>query len=135
MKSLDGLMQGCFLHEKLNQVDRLTQLISRFMSLPLENRLWPLVRGKHLILLTDDTQFATQARFMQKPLTQYLNEQTELRITRLEIKLMSVPLPKKRRQLSRKTVSTKTADVLSSIASGIEDQELQDALRRLAQIN
>ena len=132
MKSVNGLMQDYFLHERLDQFDQLTQLISTFMSLPLENRLWPLVRGRNLILLTDDPQFATQARFMDKPLRQYINEQTELKVSRLEVRLMSVPLPKKRRQLNRQHLSAQTADVISSIAESIDDQGIQESLKKLA---
>lgn len=132
MKRVNGLVQNYFLHERLNQFDQLTQLISTFMALPLENRLWPLVRGRCLVLLTDDPQLATQARFMHKPLCQHISKHTELKISRLEVKLMSVPLQKKRRQLNRQTVSTETANVISSIAEGIEDQEIQEALKRLA---
>ncbi len=133
MKTINGLVQGYFLHERLNQFDRLTQLISAFMSLPLENRLWPLVRGRRLVLLTDDPQLATQARFMHKSLCKYVSEHTEVTVNRLEVKLMSIPLQKKRRQLNRQAISTETTDVISSIAESIEDQELQRALQQLAE--
>lgn len=135
MKNVNGLMRDYFLHEKLDQFDQLTRLIGTFMSLPLENRLWPLVRGRILVLLTDDPQFATQARFMHKSLCQYISANTELKISRLEVKLMSVPLPKKRRQLNRQSVSIETANVISSIAEGIDDQDLQETLKRLAESN
>lgn len=133
MKSVNGLLQNNFLHERLNQFDQLTQLISEFMSLPLENRLWPLVRGRRLILLTDDPQLATQARFMYKPLCAYIRERSEYKVSNLEVKLMSIPLQKKRHQLNRKGVSTKTAGIIHSIAESIEDQELLEALQRLAE--
>ena len=135
MKSVNGLMQNYFLHERLSQFDRLTQIISNFMSLPLENRLWPLVRGRRLILLTDDPQFATQARFMHKPLCQHIREHTELNVSRLEVKLMSVPLQKRRRQLNRQAISPEAAGIISSIAGSIDDQELQTALQKLAENN
>ena len=125
MKSVNGLMQNHFLHERLNQFDKLTQLISEFMSIPLENRLWPLARGRRLILMTDDPHLATQARFMHKALCAHIREHTGLKINSLDIKLMNVPLQKKRRQMKRQAVSNETADIISSIAEGIEDQELQ----------
>lgn len=133
MKTVNGLMQNHFLHERLHQLDQLTELIGNFMSLPLENRLWPLVRGRRLILMTDDPHFATQVRFMHKPLLKHIREQPGLKISQLEVRLMSVPLQKKRRQLSRQRLSTETANIMSSIAEGIEDQELQQTLKRLAE--
>ena len=135
MKNVNGLMRDYFLHERLSQFDQLNQLIGTFMSLTLDNRLWPLVRGRTLVLLTDDPQFATQVRFMHKSLCQYISTNTELEISRLEVKLMSVPLPKKRRHLSRQSISIETERVISSIAEGIDDQDLQETLKRLAASN
>jgi len=132
MKKVNRLIQHNFLNERLHQFDQLTQLISEFMSLPLENRVWPLLRGRRLILLTDDPHLATQARFMAKPLCNHLKEQTGHTIKGIDIKLMSLPLTKNNGRLGRNKISAQTAEVISSIATSIEDQELQEVLQRLS---
>lgn len=136
MRKINNVIQDNFLHERLNQFDQLTQLICNFMSLPLENRVWPIIRGRRLILMTDDPQLATQARFMQKPLCKHINDQTQIKINHkisgLDIKLMSMPLTRKGKHLGRNKISEQTSEILGSIAESIDDQELQTVLQRLA---
>ncbi|MGB1008796.1 MAG: hypothetical protein ACPGVP_03685 [Thiolinea sp.] len=132
MKKVNRLVKNNFLNERLNQFDQLTELISTFMSHPLENRVWPLIRGRRLILMTDDPQLATQARFMEKPLCKHLNQQNSLKLSGVDVKLVNMPLTRKGKRLNRNPISTDTADVISSIAESIDDKELQHALQRLS---
>lgn len=132
MEKVNRLIKGNFLNERLNQFDQLTQLISTFMSLPLENRVWPLLRGKRLILMTDDPHLATQARFMAKPLANHISKKTCLKIKGIEIKLMSMPLARADKNRSRQKASAKTAAIIESIAESIDDPELQSTLQKLA---
>ena len=132
MKKVNKLIQDNFLNERLHQFDQLTQLISTFMSLPLENRVWPLIRGRRLVLLTDDPHLATQARFMEKPLCNHLKEKIGHKLSGVDIKLMSMPLARNSDRLSRNKISAQSAEIIDSIATSIEDKELQDALKRLS---
>ena len=102
------------------------------MSMPLENRVWPLVKGRRLILMTDDPHLATQVRFMEKALCNHISKNTQLKISGADIKLMSMPLARSERNLSRNKMSAQTAGILSSIAESIDDEALQNALQRLA---
>lgn len=131
MKKVDYLIKGNFISQRLNQFDQLTQAIEEFVSMPLENRVWPMMRGRRLTLLTDDPHLATQARFMEKQLCKHINTKLGLRIIGVDIKVMSMPLARKRATMSRKKASPQTTTIVRSIADSIEDPELQAALKRL----
>lgn len=131
MKKVGYVIKGNFISQRLNQLDQLTQAIEEFISMPLENRVWPMIRGRKLTLLTDDPHLATQARFMEKQLCKHINTKLCLRITGVDIKVMSLPLARKRKGMSRKKASPQTTEIVRSIADSIEDPELQAALRRL----
>ncbi|CAA6807246.1 MAG: Unknown protein [uncultured Thiotrichaceae bacterium] len=131
MKKVDYLIKGNFISQRLNQFDQLTQAIEEFVSMPLENRVWPMIRGRRLTLLTDDPHLATQARFMEKQLCKHINTKLGLRIIGVDIKVMSLPLARKRAAISRKKASPQTTEVVRSIANSIADPELQAALKRL----
>lgn len=131
MKKVDYLIKGNFISQRLNQFDQLTQAIEEFVSMPLENRVWPMIRGRRLTLLTDDPHLATQARFMEKQLCKHINTKLGLRIIGVDIKVMSLPLARKREAMSRKKASPQTTEIVRSIADSIADPELQAALKRL----
>ncbi len=131
MKKVDCLIKGNFLSERLDQFDQLAGVIEAFFQLPLDNRVWPLLRGRKLILMTDDPHLATQARFMQKPLCRHINTELKLNISGVDIKIMSLPLAQKGRNIDRPRVNQQTAKIINSIADTIEDPELQSALKQL----
>ncbi len=131
MKKVDYLIKGNFISQRLNQFDQLTQAIEEFVSMPLENRVWPMIRGRRLTLLTDDPHLATQARFMEKQLCKHINTKLGLRIIGVDIKVMSLPLARKRDAMGRKKASPQTTEIVRSIADSIADPELQAALKRL----
>jgi hypothetical protein len=131
MKKVNYLIKDNFLSKRLNQFDQLTQIIEEFMSMPLNNRVWPLLRGRRLVLMTDDPHLATQARFMQKPLCKHINAKLKLKISGVDIKVMSLPFARKDHNMSRNRASQQTTEIVESIADSIQDPELQAALKRL----
>lgn len=131
MKKVNYLIKDNFLSKRLNQFDQLTEIIEAFLSMPLENRVWPLMRGRKLVLMTDDPHLATQARFMQKPLCKHINTKLKLKISGVDIKVMSLPLARKGQNIGRNQVGTQTTRIVESIADSIPDPELQAALKRL----
>ncbi|MEZ5536981.1 MAG: hypothetical protein R3F02_15335 [Thiolinea sp.] len=131
MKKVDYLLKDNFLSERLNQLDQLTTAIEELVSMPLTNRVWPLIHGRKLTLLTDDPHLATQARFMQKPLCKHINTKLKLKLSGVDVKVMSLPLARKNKNMSRNRVDPQTKEVVTSIADSIEDPELQTALKRL----
>lgn len=120
------------LTERLNQFDKLTAEIGQFLSLPLENRVWPVLKNHRLTLLTDDPHLATQARFQQHTLSKHLSKRLNFKIRGLHIKLISLPLARFDQKNNRITLSDDAATTMNNIAQSIEDTELQEAVMRLA---
>lgn len=132
MKKVNQLISNPYLHERLEQLDRLTIILEQCLGLSLENRVWPLLRKRRLILLTDDPHFATQARFMQKALCKHLDDQLHLKISAVDIKLLSLPLASNNQNSTRNQISNKTREILDSIADSIGDETLSASLKRVA---
>lgn len=120
------------LQAQLQQLELLTQAIERYTRTPLQNRIWPLIRQRRLLILTDDPHFATQARFMQKTLCHHLNKELNLKLIAMDIKLIAMPLASFAQKRSRTAMTAPTAQALSSIAEHIQDEGLRQALIRVA---
>ncbi len=116
------------LSERLDQFDKLSQLISQHTNMRLENRIWPMVRNRRLLVLTDDPHFATQARFTQKTLCHHLNKELSLKLNGMDIKLIAMPLASSGRKTGRTSMSEQTIETLTSIAQQIQDEGLRQAL-------
>lgn len=120
---------------KLHQLDALTRVIAHFFSIPtqhLDNRVWPVLKNQRLTLLTDDTHFATQARFQQQALRKYLSNHLNTNIRSVDIKVICLPLARIEQRTGNYTCSGDTATILQSIAQGIENQDIRAALQHLA---
>lgn len=120
------------LSERLDQLDKLSYLISQYTQMRLENRIWPMIRNRRLLVLTDDPHFATQARFTQKTLCNHLNKELNLKLNGMDIKLIAMPLASFGRKTSRAQMSEQTSETLASIAQQINDEGLRQALVRVA---
>lgn len=123
------------LAERLVQLDRLTAVVENHLGKAVQNRIWPLLRNRRLLLLTDDPYLATQARFMQKTLCQHVNKELDLKLNGVDIKLISLPLASFGKKTGRTQINTQTAQTLTSIAHDISDDELRQALLRIAAIS
>lgn len=131
MKKINQLISGG-INEQLHQLDELAGLIAHFFSIPVENRFWPLLKNQRITLLTDDPHFATQARFQQHSLCKYLSKHLNTKIRSVDIKVIGLPLASFERKTGDFRFSSDTANILQSIAQGIEDKELQAAIQQLA---
>lgn len=120
------------LSERLDQLDKLSYLISQHTNMCLDNRIWPMVRNRRLLVLTDDPHFATQARFTQKTLCHHLNKELSLKLNGIDIKLIAMPLARFGQKTSRAQMSEQTIETLTSIAQQINDEDLRQALVRVA---
>lgn len=123
------------LSERLDQLDKLSYLISQHTQMRLENRIWPMIRNRRLLVLTDDPHFATQARFTQKTLCHHLNKELSLKLNGVDIKLIAMPLASFGRKSNRVPMSEQTIETLASIAQQIQDESLRQALVRLALVH
>lgn len=131
MKKINYFINGG-LSERLDQLDKLSYLISKHTNMRLDNRIWPMVRNRRLIVLTDDPHFATQARFTQKTLCNHLNKELSLKLNGVDIKLIAMPLASFGRKTYREPMSEQTIETLASIAQQINDEGLRQALVRVA---
>jgi hypothetical protein len=118
--------------ERLEQLDKLAEEIGQFLSLSTENRIWPILKHHRLTLLTDDPHLAVQIRFQQNTLSKHLSKRLNLKISALHIKLISLPFASIEQKNNGFKLSNDTASVVRSIALGIEDKELQEAIMHLA---
>lgn len=120
------------LSRRLSQLDTMAETIRHFLSIPNSSRVWPLIRRRRLVLLTDDVMLATQIRYQQQALCQHLNQTFNLTLTAVDIKLTSLPMASNEQKKGRTRAAPQTIDIMKSIASDIEDKELREAIHRLA---
>ena len=118
--------------ERLERVDELTQTIGEFLSLTVYDRIWPILKHSRLTLLTEDPHLATQIRFQQHALSKHLSKRLNLKISALNVKLISLPFASIMQKNNGYQLSPKAASVMQSIAQGINDKELQHAVMQLA---
>ena len=127
MRKINGYIYS-ELNERLQQLDELTHQIGVCLAAPTTNRVWPLIKQRRLVLMTDDPHIATSARFMKKQLCKHLNQQLNLRLNGVDIKVLTLPLASFGKKSRRKRITENTETTLQSIASGIDDAELAQAL-------
>ncbi|MEZ5449724.1 MAG: DciA family protein [Thiolinea sp.] len=123
MKKVNRLIANPFITERLDQIDQVTRCLENFLGLPLNNRVWPLLRRSQLVLMTDDPHLATQARFLQRALCKHLNQQLSLNVSGLDIKLVGLPLTRNSKKLRRVKHDGRNSGYPDSIAASIEDQD------------
>lgn len=131
MRKINGFLYAG-LNERLHRLDELTHQIGICLEAPTQNRVWPLIKQRRLILMTDDPHIATHARFMKKQLCKHLNQQLNLRLNAVDIKVLTLPLASFGKKTSRKQITGNTGETLESIAAGIDDPELAQALLGLS---
>lgn len=117
--------------ERLEQLDKLTAEVGDFLSLPITGRVWPVLKNQRLTLLTDDSHLATQIRFQQQLLGKHLSKRLNLKISAVNVKLISFPLASKVRKNNSFCMSSKAALIMQGIAGSMEDTELQQAILKL----
>ncbi|MGB3918570.1 hypothetical protein J9253_01755 [Thiothrix litoralis] len=131
MKKINQLISRGF-DAKLHQIDTLTEVIAHFFTIPIDNRFWPLLKNQRITLLTDDPHFATQARFQQHSLCKYLSKYLNTNIRGIDIKVIGLHLASVEQKTDIYKLSQNAADIMQSIAQGIDDKELRDAILKLA---
>lgn len=121
------------LQERLIEIDQITSCLQPLLAITEPNRIWPLIQRNTLILMTDDVVLATQARFLQKQICRELNLKLNLHLSKMEIRLLSLPLYIPKRAPKRTKACPQTLTIMKSIASDIPDKDLGLALGRLAE--
>ena len=131
MEKINKLIQGG-LTERLQRADAVIAIIAQFLKFPLDNRLWLSLKNQRLTLLTDDIHLATQLRFQQFMLCKHINKHLDVKIRGLDIKVINLPLARLEHKTNGFKFSHEAASVVCSIAQGIDDPELREAVMQLA---
>lgn len=120
--------------ERLEQLDELTAEVGNFLALPVTGRVWPVLKNQRLTLFTDDSHLATQIRFQQQLLGKHLSKRLNLKISGVNIKLISFPLASKVRKNNSFCMSSQAVLVMQGIAGSMEDKELRQAILNLTAV-
>lgn len=121
------------LTERLYTVDDLSKLIYEAMGLSPENhRIWAIRHLRHITILTDDSILATRLRFEQRMLLHYINSHSALIIDAIDIKMTGKRQERETTPYRKYVISDRNVKIIKSIADGIEDEELRESLKSLA---
>ncbi len=119
--------------QHLEQLNSLSDSVARFLQIDRKiHTLWVSIEKNKLLLMTDDSAFATQLRFQQQMIREHVNQLFLIKLKSIKIKIIVVKHQAKEVAKERPfQILPQTAHVLSSIADGIEDEEIRETLRRL----
>ncbi len=118
------------------QLQKINGLSDRVASVIQINRnkhtLWANIEKNKLIIMTDNSLFATQLRFQQDVIRQQINQQLLIKLKSIKIKLIAPPVQAKQ-EVGEKCfqISSQTTDILSYIAESIDDEKLRGSLKKL----
>lgn len=90
------------------------------------------IRDNQLVVLTDSTVWQTRLRMYSQGMLESVQQHTELRLSRLIIKISPPRRPAPEEHHPRRIISQKSADIIEKTAQGIDDPELRNALKKLA---
>lgn len=127
-----------YIFQRLGDLNDLSDSVASLLQVDRDiDTLWVSIEKNKLLLMTDDSVFASQLRFQQDLICQYLNQKLLIRLKNVKIKIMVAnnrikekPKPKERHFY----ISPQTANILSYIAESIDDDELGESLRRLGSV-
>lgn len=132
MEKISRWVHKATITDTLVQVDQLAALIERHVGVQVRDRIWPLIRQRRLVLLTDDPYLATQARFLQKTLCKQLNAELKLNLVGVDVKIVSLPMTRHARKITRLPIKPQVAQTLAYIAHSINDEDLKQSLLGVA---
>jgi hypothetical protein len=125
-----------YIFQRLDDLNDLSDSVASLLQIDRDiHTLWVSIEKNKLLLMTDDSVFATQLRFQQEIICQYLNRKFLIRLKSVKIKVMAVNNPPREKLKGQYFyISPQTANVLSQIAEEIDDDEIGDSLRRLGRV-
>ncbi len=118
--------------QHLGELNKLSDSVASLLQIDRNiHTLWVSMKRNKLLLMTDDSSFATQLRFQQALIQQHINQQLLTKVKEVKIKVIAAK-PQAHEQVKEKCfrISSQTTNVLSYIAEDI-DEELRESLRRL----
>ncbi len=120
--------------KRLKHVDNLTKIVFDAINLPHKKFLMWVVRDLRTItILTSDSILATRIRLDQQQIINYFNNHSTFIIDTLNVKMTMPETTKREKIRTTYQLSEKNVKIISSIAEGIEDDELRESLLRITQ--
>lgn len=90
------------------------------------------IRDNQLVVLTDSAVWQTRLRMYSQGMLESVRQHTELRLSRLIIKVSPPRRTPPQVDHPRRLLSQKSADIIERTAQGIDDPGLRKALEKLA---
>ncbi|WP_020394256.1 DciA family protein [Thiolinea disciformis] len=132
MEKLSRWVRKAPIIDTLAQLEHLAALIEQQVGVQVRDRIWPLIRQRRLVILTDDPYLATQARFLQKTLCKQLNAELKLNLMGIDVKVVNLPTTRQSRKITRLPVQPQVVQTLAYIAESINDEGLKQSLLGVA---
>ena len=126
-----------YIAQHLEQLNYLSDSVAELLQIDRKtHNLWVSIEKNKLLLMTDDSAFATYLRFQQQRIRQHVNQLFLIKLKSVRTKIIVIKHQAKEAEKTRPfQILPQTANVLSSIADSIEDEEIRETLRRLLQKN
>ena len=120
--------------DQANRIKKANKHLKQFLPHPLsEHVIVSNIKSNMLILQTNSPAWSTRTNFIATEIVNYMrNEGGLAMIERLKVKVVPQHTEPKVINRSVEPISSDTAELLKSVAAGIENQELSGALMRLA---
>jgi hypothetical protein len=119
--------------QHLSELNELSESVADLLQIDRSiHSLWISIKKNKLLIMTDDSLFATQLRFQQMIIRQHLNQKLLIKLSAVKIKVIAAnALHHEERKRGCYHISTHAGNILSHIAEGIEDKEISACLKRL----
>jgi len=132
MKKVRSLVDSKLV-ERLNHVDNLTKIIFEAIGLPkAKHQIWAIKDYKNITIMTNDSILATRMRLEQNQIINYIRNHSALIVDSITIKMAMPEMKRREKPRATYTLSERSVKTVTSIAMGIEDEELRDSLLSIA---
>ena len=131
MKKISDLVNHQ-LTKSIKSYDKLSDSVYEMLHLnKTKHNLWVVVKQQQLTILTDNPYLGTQLRYEQDNIRIALNRQYLLELKNSKVKIVPPKAKLKKVKEERFIITTKTTQILNTIADEIDDEELRNSLKNL----
>ncbi len=124
------------LTKSIENYDKLSSFVYELMHLDKnKHNVWVVAKRQNLTLMTDNPYLGTQLRYQQNTICDAINRKFLMELKTSKVKIIPQTTDLKKRQQDLYKVGGKASEVLTNMASEIEDEELKNSLLKLANQN
>ena len=121
------------LTKSIENYDKLSAFVYELMHLDKKkHNVWVVTKRQQLTLMTDNPHLGTQLRYQQTAICEALNRKFLMELKNAKVKIIPPTAKLETKKQDLYTVGGKAAEILTSIANEIEDDELRNSLLKLA---